>query len=88
MFQELIGDDDHEYTVGVVATDDGEVLGSIALRRWLSGGQTGACEVVESEAITEYAEAIARELRPRGYLNIQLRLRRERPVAFEESTPG
>jgi carbamoyl-phosphate synthase large subunit len=83
VFQELLGDDDHEYTVGVMATDDGEVLGSIALRRWLSSGQTGACEVVDAPVITEYAEAIARELRPRGYLNVQLRLRRERPVAFE-----
>jgi carbamoyl-phosphate synthase large subunit len=84
VFQELIGDDDHEYTVGVVATETGDVLSSIVLRRWLKHGQTLACEVVvDKPLISEYSEAIARELRPRGYVNIQLRLRRDRPVAFE-----
>lgn len=83
VFQELIGDDDHEYTVGVVGTEEGEVLGSIVLRRWLAAGQTGACVVEESAEIGAYAEAIAARARPRGYLNVQLRLRGGRPVAFE-----
>jgi carbamoyl-phosphate synthase large subunit len=83
VFQELLGDEDHEYTVGVTATESGEILASIVLRRWLFGGQTGACEVVDSPVIAEYAEAIAKAARPRGYINIQLRMRAERPVAFE-----
>jgi len=83
VFQEYLGDIDHEFTVGVIATEEREVLGSIVLRRWLAGGQTGACEVVPSPLISEYAEAIARELAPRGYVNIQLRLRDGKPVCFE-----
>lgn len=83
VFQELLGDDDHEYTVGVVATEAGLVLGSIVLRRWLAAGQTGACEVVRSSVIADYAEAIAKALRPRAYVNVQLRLRDGQPVAFE-----
>ncbi|HVJ94003.1 MAG TPA: ATP-grasp domain-containing protein [Labilithrix sp.] len=83
VLQQLLGDDDHEFTVGVIGTEDGDVIGSIVLRRWLAAGQTGACEVVEAPAIAEYAEAIARFARPRGYINVQLRLRDGRPVAFE-----
>lgn len=83
VLQELLGDDEHEYTVGVIATEEGLCLGSIVLRRWLAAGQTGACEVVASAAIASYAEDIAKALRPRGYVNVQIRLRGDAPVAFE-----
>ena len=83
VLQEFLGDEDHEYTVGVLATEKGDVLASIALRRWLKGGQTAAAEVVESPLITAYAEALGAQLQPRGYVNIQLRMRNDRPVAFE-----
>lgn len=83
VFQEHLGDDDHEYTVGVVANEAGEVFGSIVLRRWLAGGQTQASEVVHSTLISEYAEAVARAAAPRGYINVQLRVHRGRPVCFE-----
>jgi carbamoyl-phosphate synthase large subunit len=83
VIQEFIGDVDNEYTIGVVATEESEVLGSIILRRWLQEGQTHACEVVKDEKITTYTEDIARALRPRGYINIQLRLRDGMPTAFE-----
>lgn len=83
VFQELLGDEDHEFTVGVVATEQGEVLASIVLRRWLTAGFTGACQVVMHEKVTSYAEKIAAELRPRGFINVQIRLRGDEPVAFE-----
>ena len=83
VFQELLGDDDHEFTVGVVATEEREVLASIVLRRWLTAGFTGACQVVQHERVARYAEHIAAELRPRGFINVQIRLRGEEPVAFE-----
>jgi carbamoyl-phosphate synthase large subunit len=38
---------------------------------------------VESPLITAYAEALGAQLQPRGYVNIQLRMRNDRPVAFE-----
>lgn len=83
VIQEYIGDADHEYTVGVVGAEDGRVFGSIVLRRWLKSGQTAACEVVDEPVITAYAEAITTKMKPRGYLNVQLRLRKGAPCAFE-----
>ncbi len=81
--QRAIGDSNHEYTVGVLGTEKGEILGSITLRRYLKDGITGAAEVIEDESIRRYAEAIARLLRPRGYCNVQLRLDGGTPCAFE-----
>lgn len=81
--QRAIGDSDHEYTVGVLGVEEGEILGSITLRRYLKGGITGAAEVIEDESIRRYAEAVARLLRPRGYCNVQLRLDGDTPCAFE-----
>lgn len=83
VIQEHIGDLDHEYTVGVVGAEDGRVFGSIVLRRWLKAGQTVACESVDEPAIAAYAEAITEKVKPRGYLNVQLRLRGNQPCAFE-----
>lgn len=83
VIQEFIGDADHEYTAGVVGFEDGNVLGSIVLRRWLKAGQTMACETDANSEISAYVEAIAAKIKPRGYLNIQLRLRDGSPCAFE-----
>lgn len=83
VLQQAIGDEDHEYTVGVIATEEQNVLASITLRRWLRGGQTEAAEVVDIPSISTYAESLGAKLRPRGYVNIQLRMLKERPIAFE-----
>lgn len=84
VFQQHLGDDDHEYTVGVIANEAGDIFGgSIVLRRWLAGGQTSASEVVHSPEITAYAEGIAKVAMPRGYINVQLRMREGKPVCFE-----
>ena len=81
--QRLIGDEDHEYTVGVLGTENGDILGSITLRRYLKDGITSAAEVVDDTEIRRYAEQIVSVLRPRGYCNVQLRLDDRRPCAFE-----
>jgi carbamoyl-phosphate synthase large subunit len=81
--QRLVGSDDQEYTVGVLGTESGEILGSISLRRYLKDGITGAAEVVDDPEIRSYSESICRILRPRGYCNVQLRLDAGKPYAFE-----
>lgn len=82
--QQQVGDSESEYTVGVLGTEEGEILGSIAFRRLLGlFGRTVYAEVVDHAEITSYCEAITRLLKPRGYCNIQLRLHQGRPVAFE-----
>lgn len=82
--QEELGDAESEYTVGVLGTEKGEILGSIAFRRLLGMfGRTIYAEVVDNPDITSYAETITRHLKPRGYCNVQLRLHHGQPVAFE-----
>jgi carbamoyl-phosphate synthase large subunit len=81
--QRLIGNKDQEYTVGVLGTEDGQILGSITLRRYLKNGITSAAEVVDDPATRSYCEDICRLLCPHGYCNVQLRLENARPYAFE-----
>jgi carbamoyl-phosphate synthase large subunit len=81
--QELIGKKDDEYTVGIIGDEKGKVFGSITLRRWLKNGYTVACETVDNNVISKYAEDITARFKPRGYLNIQLRLKNNEPCAFE-----
>jgi carbamoyl-phosphate synthase large subunit len=85
--QEYIESTD-EYTVGVLSSPSGEILGSIALRRFLdtklsynlrydnrvisSGWSQG--EIDDFEGVRRQAEAIARTLESRWALNIQGRL--------------
>lgn len=81
--QQHIGDEDHEFTIGVLGNETGEILGSICLRRYLRQGLTVAAEVHEDTAITAYAETAVSHLRPRGYCNVQIRLHEGVPMAFE-----
>jgi carbamoyl-phosphate synthase large subunit len=75
--------DGEEFTVGCVCDRDGELRGSLAMRRELQAGTTYRAEAGDFPVVREEAERIARRLRPRGPLNVQLRLRDGRPVAFE-----
>ncbi|MGH2952088.1 MAG: ATP-grasp domain-containing protein [Solirubrobacterales bacterium] len=81
--QELLGDDRDEYTVGCVCEADGRLAGVLAMRRELSAGTTYRAEAGEFPEVREAAARIAEALRPVGPLNVQLRLHRGRPVAFE-----
>ena len=83
--QRSVGRSDEEFTVGVLGTEEGAILGSITLLRDLTpqGGRTVYAEVVDDPAITEYAEKLVSLLKPRGYCNVQLRREQGQPVAFE-----
>jgi len=95
--QEYIGPEEGEFTVGVLSLPDGEVVGSIALRRSLdaklsvmSRGRGGLISsgysqgyISDFPAIRERAEAIASAVGSRGAINIQGRVRNGELIPFE-----
>jgi carbamoyl-phosphate synthase large subunit len=81
--QEYLQGDDEEYTVGIVVSRTGKVLGSIAMKRVLLHGLTVAAVVDRFPAVQAYAEAIAGKMKPYGACNVQLRLTPRGPVCFE-----
>lgn len=85
IIQELIGDNETEYTCGVLCID-GKVIDSIALRRYLKEGNTHIAEYKKdfNPKIYEYIEEIALKLSPYGGCNLQLRLgKNQEPYLFE-----
>jgi carbamoyl-phosphate synthase large subunit len=95
--QEYITPDEGEFTVGVLSLPNGEVVGSIALRRSLdaklsvmSRGRGGLVSSGYSQgyigdfpAIRECAEAIANAVGSRGAINVQGRVRNGELIPFE-----
>lgn len=82
IFQELIAEDDAEYTCGVFRSSSGEVR-SIILRRKLRGGLTGSGIVEVNPEIARLLNAVAMYLDLQGCINVQLRMRAGVPYVFE-----
>ena len=83
--QELVGDDDTEYTCGVLMLE-GNLIGTIALNRTLKMGNTSEAVYRKDfpKAIYDYIEQIALALKPFGSCNFQLRLGKDGvPKLFE-----
>lgn len=95
--QEYIPPDEGEFTIGVLSLPNGEVAGSVALRRALdsklsvatrAGGgliSSGYSQgyIADFPSIRSQAEAIARAIGSRGALNIQGRVRGGTLLPFE-----
>lgn len=95
--QEYVGDDEGEFTIGVLSLPDGRVVGSIALRRVLeaklSVAYRGRGGVVSSgysqgyidafPGLCRQAEQIAAVIQSRGPINIQGRVRNGVLMPFE-----
>jgi len=81
IIQELLSDDENEYTCCVFS--DGELHRSIILRRKLKGGYTDSGVVVENDDIDFYILKISKLLKLVGSINLQLRLTNRGPVLFE-----
>jgi carbamoyl-phosphate synthase large subunit len=72
-----------EFTCAVFVDRDGAPIGTFMARRDLCAGTTYRAEVGFWPEIDELLLAIGRALRPRGPLNVQLRLTNRGPVPFE-----
>ncbi|MDD1625494.1 MAG: ATP-grasp domain-containing protein [Methylococcaceae bacterium] len=95
--QEYVGDDEGEFTIGVLSLPDGRVVGSIALRRVLDAklsiayrGRGGLVSSGYSQGyidafpdLCQQAERIAAVIQSRGPINIQGRVRNGMLMPFE-----
>lgn len=74
MAQRLIGDVEHEYTVGVFGLGDGTYSSLIAMKRKLSQeGATAKAEVIFSSQLEERIQRLVSALKPIGPTNFQFR---------------
>lgn len=75
IIQELVGNDENEYTCGVLMLDN-KFISSIVLRRTLKEGNTSKSYYSKDypEIIDQYIKQIAEKLNPFGSCNLQLRL--------------
>src|SRR5581483_2725642 len=83
LLQEYLGDENHEYTAGCFCDANGDVRGTIVLRRTLSVGTTVTAELGRFPEVRSAAESIVATLRPLGPCNVQLRLHQGRAIPFE-----
>ena len=75
--------DGPEYTVGGFYLEGEGCLGLVSMRRELAAGSTLWAEIDPNPDVLAYCRRIVEELKPLGPANIQLRLTRRGPVAFE-----
>jgi carbamoyl-phosphate synthase large subunit len=83
IIQEVLGDEQAEYTAGCFCDRNDAVRGIIVLHRRLENGTTVCATAGLYPVVREEARRIAAALNPRGPCNIQLRLHQGQPVCFE-----
>lgn len=75
--------DGPEFTCSVFVNRDGQVDAMCMARRELKHGDTWYCEIGWWENLLPYLTEIGAAIKPRGPLNIQLKLTDHGPIAFE-----
>jgi carbamoyl-phosphate synthase large subunit len=80
--QECVGDDDSEYTAGVLCFD-GRCDASVVMRRDLRDGNTYRAFVEQSPELNRFVQKVGRALRPYGPSNFQFRISGDVPKIFE-----
>jgi carbamoyl-phosphate synthase large subunit len=83
MLQEYLSEDDGEFTTGVTVGKGRKVMSSIAMRRTLKGGQTYKAFIDDFPEVREAAEEVALRLGGAGAINVQARMAKGEPKAFE-----
>ncbi len=74
MAQKLVGDAEHEYTVGVFGLGDGTHAGMIQMQRKLSQeGATAKAKVVFEDGLSNAVSELCRAFSPKGPTNMQFR---------------
>lgn len=81
--QEVVGNEDSEYTVGVIVGNNGTVANAIVMKRQLKNGSTFQARIDEYPSIRETAIEVAETTGLTGSMNIQLRQTPEGPTTFE-----
>lgn len=74
---------EEEFTCAVFVDTAGDVTGTFMARRTLSGGSTYRAEVGYWEELQPFLVEVGKKLKPRGPLNVQLRMTSRGPVPFE-----
>ena len=82
IWQELLADDDQEFTCAAYSPDKIEKQ-ILIIKRTLDGGVTGSGEIVDNSEILEYISSIMDAFQLKGVMNVQLRLTKDGPVLFE-----
>lgn len=80
--QEIISDNTMEFTCGLFSTGKGIPL-SIVFRRLMTGGYSSYGEVVDNKNINDLLYDIAKAIKLKGSINVQLRLKDGVPYVFE-----
>lgn len=80
---EYIDPEGREYTVGVVVSRDGKIMGSISIQREIKSGFSYRMIVDDFYEVRKNAEAIAQKIGAIGPINIQCFLTDEGPITFE-----
>ena len=83
IIQECLSSSDKEYTMGVVLSKARTVLGSITMKRKLKKGATYIAIIDDFPEIRKAAEEIVQTAGLIGSINIQMRMTKKGPVAFE-----
>jgi len=87
MVQEIVGDDEHEYTVGVFGLGDGSFSQSITFSRKLSReGSTVKAQTVDIPELDEEVKKLTALFKPVGPTNFQFR-RHKRDYLLLEVNP-
>lgn len=75
MAQEIVGDEDSEYTVGSFGDGTGNIFSTIIFKRKLAqDGSTAKAYVVDNNEITSFIKKVSKLLKPLGPTNFQVRL--------------
>jgi carbamoyl-phosphate synthase large subunit len=83
MLQEYLSEDDNEFTTGVTVGKEKKVMSSISMRRTLKGGQTYKAFIDDFPKVRKAAEQVALRLGGAGPINVQARMAKGQPRAFE-----
>lgn len=84
MVQQIVGNEEEEYTASVFGLGDGAHTGGIVLRRKLSGeGATVKARVEEMPAVGEQVDRLIALFRPVGPTNLQFRLQGSEALLLE-----
>ena len=81
--QQSLGDENEEFTIACYVDKKGVQQDMLIMHRKLKHGTTFMAEIYHDEAIYEECHNICEAFRPRGPLNIQLRMHNGKPVCFE-----